>query len=130
MSFSGIQSFFKTDNPRIEIAALGTADVQDLLMESSFLVTDYSSVYFDFAYMGKPLLYLPFDEDKFYKTQYKKGILTAAPTGSVRHLRTLALRRSILPKKICGGMKNDEVYKRRADAFFRQAVRKSLRDDL
>ena len=109
---------FKTDNPRIEIAALGTADVQDLLMESSFLVTDYSSVYFDFAYMGKPLLYLPFDEDKFYKTQYKKGYFDCRTDGFGPAFADFRPAAEYIAEKICGGMKNDEVYKQRADAFF------------
>lgn len=109
---------FKTDNPRIEIAALGTADVQDLLMESSFLVTDYSSVYFDFAYMGKPFLYLPFDEDKFYKTQYKKGYFDCRTDGFGPAFADSCPAAEYIAEKICGGMKNDEVYKRRADAFF------------
>jgi glycosyltransferase involved in cell wall biosynthesis len=35
--------------------------------EGSLLITDYSSVAFDFAYLKKPVVYTPFDKDSFYK---------------------------------------------------------------
>lgn len=47
-------SSFHTANPRVKIAALGEADVQTLLMESAVMVSDFSSVQFDFAYMKSP----------------------------------------------------------------------------
>ncbi|QQG50894.1 MAG: CDP-glycerol glycerophosphotransferase family protein [Candidatus Saccharibacteria bacterium] len=40
--------------------------------EGSLLVTDYSSVAFDFAYLKKPVIYTHFDEDSFYKTHTSK----------------------------------------------------------
>jgi len=48
-------------------------DVQQLLIESSLLITDYSSVYFDFVYMEKPVLYYQFDEVRYRKEQYQDG---------------------------------------------------------
>lgn len=43
-------------------------------MESSLLVTDYSSVFFDFAYLRKPIIYSQFDSDTFYSGQiYDEG---------------------------------------------------------
>ena len=47
--------------------------VQNLIKESSILITDYSSVFFDFAYLKKPLVYYQFDEDSFNDTHYDKG---------------------------------------------------------
>ena len=47
--------------------------MQSLLKESKLLITDYSSVFFDFAYMKKPTLFYQFDEEKFFKTHYKRG---------------------------------------------------------
>lgn len=46
---------------------------QQLLMESALLITDYSSVAFDFAYMGKPLIYYQFDEERYYAEHYARG---------------------------------------------------------
>lgn len=48
-------------------------DVQQLLKESAVLVTDYSSVYFDFAYMCKPIVYYQFDLARYRKEHYAEG---------------------------------------------------------
>lgn len=48
-------------------------DVQQLLKDSAMLITDYSSVAFDFAYMKKPLIYFQFDEEEYRKMHYSKG---------------------------------------------------------
>ena len=37
------------------------------------MVTDYSSVQIDFAYMKKPLAYFQFDYERFCKSHYGKG---------------------------------------------------------
>lgn len=65
---------FKTlQNDVVKIADFNSYDVQTLLKESSLLITDYSSVLFDFAYMRKPQLLFQFDEDEFYEKHYKKS---------------------------------------------------------
>lgn len=52
-------------------------DYNKLLTESSLLITDYSSIAFDFAYMKKPVLYYQFDYDNVFADNkihiYKKG---------------------------------------------------------
>ena len=57
----------------IKITGIKDADVQKLLMESAMLITDYSSIFFDFAYMKKPLCYWMFDRELFFSEQYGKG---------------------------------------------------------
>lgn len=61
---------FNSDN-FIEI--VNNSDVQELLKSSILLITDFSSVYFDFAYMDKPVLYYQFDEIDYFKFHYEKG---------------------------------------------------------
>ncbi|MGW7945249.1 MULTISPECIES: CDP-glycerol glycerophosphotransferase family protein [Staphylococcus] len=69
------QEFFKyhLDNINSEINSieLGEQTVQDLLIEHDILITDYSSVSFDFSYMNKPVIFYHFDVDQFFR----KGIL-------------------------------------------------------
>lgn len=65
-------------NDLITIASKEKYDIQQLLMESALLITDYSSIYFDFAYMKKPLLYYQFDYDKYRKGQYQEGYFSYA----------------------------------------------------
>lgn len=55
-------------------------DVQDLLKSSRLLITDYSSVYFDFAYMHKPIIFYQFDKEKYH---YKKGYFQEENIGDV-----------------------------------------------
>ena len=66
-------SYFTTDCENIVIANSKENDVQELLKKSAVLITDYSSVFFDFAYMKKPLIFYQFDEEIFRNYQYEKG---------------------------------------------------------
>ena len=72
-----LQSFTKVfkefENEIVIIADRRYYDVQDLLIKSAILVTDYSSVFFDFAYMGKPEVFFQFDENEYRAGHYKKG---------------------------------------------------------
>ncbi len=64
---------FKIETKNIVVATSKEYDVQDLLKRASLLITDYSSVFFDFAYLGKPIIFYQFDEEKFRQGQYKSG---------------------------------------------------------
>ena len=66
-------NFFQTTCPNIIIANFEKFDVQKLLIESKLLITDYSSILFDFAFMKKPALYYQFDRETYYNNHYKKG---------------------------------------------------------
>lgn len=44
-------------------------EVNELLPFVDVLVTDYSSVYIDYLLLNKPIVYLPYDLDKFTKTR-------------------------------------------------------------
>lgn len=61
---------FSAASGRVKIAAFKDYDVQTLLIESKLLVTDYSSVFFDFGYMDKPVIYYQFDADRYIKEHY------------------------------------------------------------
>ncbi|KGI55965.1 capsular biosynthesis protein [Campylobacter sp. MIT 97-5078] len=47
--------------------------LQELFTHSSMMITDYSSVAFEMAYLQKPVLYYQFDEEYFFKTHWQKG---------------------------------------------------------
>lgn len=48
--------------------------VQELLGKGSLLITDYSSIAFDFAYLKKPVIYYQFDREEIFSTHtYQKG---------------------------------------------------------
>ena len=75
-------NYFKTECDNIEIVYQDEAyDIQQLLKDSALLITDYSSVHFDFAYMNKPVLYYQFDQDEFFEKQYSQGNFVAEEHG-------------------------------------------------
>ena len=70
-SFSHV--FKDCENEIVKVAERKEYDVQKLLMDSSILVTDFSSVFFDFAYMNKPEAFFQFDEEEYRNGHYKEG---------------------------------------------------------
>lgn len=72
---------FQPVSKRIVLADFANYDVQTLLKESKLLVTDYSSVFFDFAYMRKPVVYFQFDQDEFFDKHYNRGYFSYQAMG-------------------------------------------------
>ena len=52
-------------------SVLEKCDYQNLLLKSSVLITDYSNLSFDFAYLKKPIIYVQFDYEE-YKKKFPK----------------------------------------------------------
>ena len=48
-------------------------DYQNLIAKSSLLVTDYSSIFFDFGYLKKPIIYFHFDYKNYTTNNYQRG---------------------------------------------------------
>ena len=72
---------FQSGSDRIVLADFAHFDVQTLMKESLLLITDYSSVSFDFAYMRKPLVYFQFDRDEFFSKHYGRGYFSYSKMG-------------------------------------------------
>jgi len=49
----------------VRVINQGEVDVQDLLKASAMMITDYSSVAFDFSFLNKPVVYYQFDRKRF-----------------------------------------------------------------
>lgn len=78
-----VHLFEKYKNENIHIAKFANADVQTLLKESQLLITDYSSVYFDFAYLKKPIVFYQFDKERFFTEHYNRGYFEETQFGEV-----------------------------------------------
>ncbi|MFC7363958.1 MULTISPECIES: CDP-glycerol glycerophosphotransferase family protein [Bhargavaea] len=69
------QDFFERnidiEDSRVNFITFGSRKVQDLLIEHALLITDYSTVSFDFIKMKKPVIHYHFDVERFFR----KGIL-------------------------------------------------------
>lgn len=61
---------FEIKSEKVIMADKDQFDVQTLLKESMLMITDFSSVAFDFAYMRKPLIYYQNVPDDRYKDGY------------------------------------------------------------
>ena len=71
--FQNFSYLFKTSNNNINITDFSHSDLQELIRTSVMLITDFSSVFFDFGYMKRPVLYYQFDESTFFESHYIKG---------------------------------------------------------
>ncbi|WP_277209747.1 CDP-glycerol glycerophosphotransferase family protein [Isoptericola croceus] len=52
--------------PGVQVLQQGEIDVQTLLRDHAALITDYSSVAFDFALQHRPVVYFQFDQERFF----------------------------------------------------------------
>lgn len=109
---------FQVGSNRITLANWKEYDVQTLLKESAFLITDYSSIFMDFAYMRKPMAYYQFDYDKFRKGQYGEGYFSYKEDGFGPICYTLTEILDYLEKIAETGFENPTEYKDKEEAFF------------
>lgn len=56
-------------------------NIQELLIQSSLMITDYSSVSVDFAYMKKPVIYYQFDTKRYRRQQYQESYFSYKDSG-------------------------------------------------
>lgn len=64
---------FESDSSNIHIIKRYDIDIQKLIKESSLMITDYSSVSMDFAYLKKPVFYYQFDCEEFRDKHLKES---------------------------------------------------------
>ncbi len=111
-------SEFSTVSERMVIADWKKYDVQGLLKNSAFLITDYSSIFMDFAYMRKPMLYYQFDQEKFRRGQYNEGYFSYRKDGFGPFCETLDEVAENLETYMARGLQSDPVYLQREEDFF------------
>ena len=59
---------FSSVSDRIRVVPYGETSLDDLMMQSKMLITDYSSICWDMYYMDKPILFYQYDVDKYLET--------------------------------------------------------------
>lgn len=113
-----IKCFKECETDVVTIADRFHYDVQKLLIESSCLITDYSSVFFDFAYMNKPVIYYQYDEMKFRSNHYKKGYFDYKIDGFGPVFDKADQVIAYLAGCIDNECKLEEIYYDRVESFF------------
>ncbi len=97
------------------IAASGDMNYEEVLTQSSLMVTDYSGVQFDFAYMRKPIVYYHPDT---LPPHYEAGGIDYPTQG----FGPICTNHTTLVDTVCSFIENSckaqQEYKDRADDFF------------
>ena len=109
---------FEHSSKNVTNALFAEHDVQALLKESMLLVTDYSSVFFDFAYMGKPIVYFQFDRDEFYSKHYEQGYFSFPEMGFGHVCENADGVIENVKKCIDNSFEPEEIFKERVNNFF------------
>lgn len=109
---------FSSPSQNVVIADFDHYDVQQLLKESALLITDSSSVHFDFAYMKKPCLYYQFDWQDFLANHYAKGYYDHRTMGFGEVTDDEAELVELVIGYIETDFREKEEYQRRVEAFF------------
>ena len=110
----GYRELFSTSCSNIIIADNNAYDVQELLKESKILITDYSSVAFDFAYMKKPIIYYQFDKERYDKNHYSRGYFNYERDGFGKVIYSS----NNIVKHICDIKLNYKLYINKCENFF------------
>jgi CDP-glycerol glycerophosphotransferase (TagB/SpsB family) len=105
-----------TKHPDV-IFDLNLKNYTETFNNSSLIVTDYSSIAFDFAYLKKPLIYYQFDNNYHFNVEEAYFQYERDGFGPVARSHE-DLKRVIL-RIIANGCKMDEEYERRVDEFFK-----------
>lgn len=90
---------------------------QDIFNQSAILVTDYSSVFFDFAYLKKPVIYYHYANDFHYDCEDSYFDYESMGFGDVISDEEKLVER--ISDYISNGAQMDDDYKKRVDEFFK-----------
>lgn len=108
---------FKATCKHITIAEDG-AEIQRLLKESALLITDVSSVHFDFAYMKKAVVYYCWDYDQLIATHLGKGYYSHDEMGFGPVVEDPEELINTLASMLANNAKMETPYLDRVSAFF------------
>ncbi len=104
----------------------GYVDYNDVFARSLLMVTDYSSVLFDFAYLRKPVVYTHFDKEDFFAGQiYDEGYFSYENDGFGPVCYDMDSTVDAIIAAVERGCKNEKKYLDRLDAFFAYSDNKS-----
>lgn len=110
--------YFAGVNDNVTIATWPEYDCQQLMKEALCMITDYSSVAMDMAYMRKPVLYYQFDYAMFREGHMGLGYYDYHKDGFGPICENSAQLVDELKNTMARDYVMEEEYKKRCDAFF------------
>ncbi len=107
-----------TGNDEIEVVA-EAIDYQKEFKENALLITDYSSVAYDFAYLKKPVIYTQSDRDEFFAGQmYDEGYWDYDAMGFGPVCKDYETTVDAIISQVRAGCMLEEKYRERIEAFY------------
>lgn len=116
---------FSFDPETCIVPEAGNFDVQCLLIQADVLITDYSSVFFDFAYIEKPVIYYQFDRDTFRTQHYGEGYFRYDRDGFGPVTQCCKDLAAALEDSLGNGARMEKRYQDRLQEFFVYRDRKN-----
>ena len=113
-----VKAFEPFANDVVTVCKRSEYDIQKLLTSSSMLITDYSSVFFDYGYMKKPMLFYQFDIDEYRDKHYKEGYFSYERDAFGPIVKNCNEVVNYMLHIIDQDMQMDEEYKNRTEKFF------------
>ncbi len=105
---------FRAMSKNIKIIS-SSQDIQDYFNKCNLMITDYSSVAFDFAFLNKPVVYYQFDQKEYRAKQYGEGSFSYEKNGfgplAKNSADAIRLIKKMLDHK-------DYSYKKRIEDYF------------
>lgn len=98
----------------------GKTNYRDIFAKSALIVTDYSSVAFDFAYLKKPVIYAQFDRKEVFSGMhtFKKGYFDYEKDGFGPVTTEINETVDRIIAYMETGCRTEDIYTRRAEEFF------------
>ena len=107
----------------------GSLTYRDIFAKSALIVTDYSSVAFDFAYLKKPVIYAQFDREEVFSGMHtlNKGYFDYENDGFGPVTEEVDETVDRMIACMGNGCRMEKVYSQRAEGFFAFTDRNNCR---
>lgn len=112
------ESFAAHESSRVRVLTPELTSYNRIFAESKLLVTDYSSTFFDFAYLKKPIILFQFDKDSFFEKHYKRGYFDYETDGFGAVLADVDSVIRKIEQYFENGFKMEDEYIKRVDETF------------
>ena len=93
-------------------------DIQEVMIKSSLLITDYSNLFFDFGFIRKPIIYAHFDYEEYRKNHYKQGFFDYKKNGFGPICHNIQSTIKTIIAQIDNNCKLKNIYLKRIKRFF------------
>ena len=117
-NFQKFSSAFKNSD-KVKILEANKYKVNELINRCNIMITDYSSVAFDFAYLNKPIIYFQFDYEEVVKRHYKAGYFSYKNDGFGPVEENIINVINDIREIQKNNYENTDFYSKRSNSFFK-----------